>query len=306
MRVHHLNCVTSCPLGGKLMDPTTSGLRSELVCHCLLVEAAGELVLVDTGFGLNDVANPRVRLSKAMLALLRPELREEMTAHRQISALGFDPRDVRHIVLTHLDFDHAGGLDDFPNAAVHLLALERDDAVQQRTLLDRMRYRPQQWSSQAHWQLYPAGGGEPWFGFDCVRALRGVPDDILLIPLIGHTLGHAGVAVRRDSDWLLQAGDAYFFREEMNYDNPWCTPGLELYQRLMEKDREQRLGNQERLRQLLRDHAPEVTVVSAHDVVEFTRLAGRRHDHPPGVTPAPRQRRQRVAKWAPWADRATQ
>lgn len=42
-------------------------------------------------------------------------------------------RDVRHIVLTHLDFDHAGGLDDFPEATVHMLQIERDVAVAQRS-----------------------------------------------------------------------------------------------------------------------------------------------------------------------------
>jgi glyoxylase-like metal-dependent hydrolase (beta-lactamase superfamily II) len=286
MMVHHLNCVTSCPLGGKLMDGESSGLRGSLVCHCLLVEGDRELVLIDTGFGLLDVANPRVRLSKAMLALLRPELRADMTAYRQIKAMGFDPRDVRQIVLTHLDFDHAGGLDDFPEATVHLLALERDSAAEQKTMLDRMRYRPQQWSSRDRWVVYPESGGEPWFGFDCVRGLEGVPPEILLVPLIGHTLGHAGVAVRRDRDWLFMAGDAYFFREEMNLDRPWCTPGLDLYQRMMEKDRERRLGNQVRLRALIREHGSEVSVASAHDVVEFTRVAGHPHDRPfGGATP---------------------
>jgi glyoxylase-like metal-dependent hydrolase (beta-lactamase superfamily II) len=46
----------------------------------------------------------------------------------------YDPKDVRHIVLTHLDFDPAGGLGDFPHATVHMLADERDYAVQQRDL----------------------------------------------------------------------------------------------------------------------------------------------------------------------------
>ncbi len=304
MLVHHLNCVTSCPLGGKLMDGESSGLRGALVCHCLLVEANRELVLIDTGFGLLDVANPRVRLSKAMLALLRPELRADMTAYRQIKAMGFDPRDVRQIVLTHLDFDHAGGLDDFPEATVHLLALERDSAAEQKTMLDRMRYRPQQWSSRERWVVYPEGGGEPWFGFDCVRGLDGVPPEIVLVPLIGHTLGHAGVAVRRDDDWLLMAGDAYFFREEMNLDRPWCTPGLDLYQRMMEKDHERRLGNQVRLRQLIRERGSEVSVVSAHDVVEFVRVAGHPHDRAFGST-APVSERRPAFDVGHWGHRAT-
>ena len=46
--------------------------------------------------------------------------------------LGFSPDDVRHIVLTHLDFDHAGGIEDFPNARVHVLAREREAAERER------------------------------------------------------------------------------------------------------------------------------------------------------------------------------
>ena len=75
-------------------------------------------MLVDTGVGTHDV-----------------------TAIRQIERLGFDPREVRHIVLTHLD-------DDFAEATVHMLQAERDDAFLRRTWLDRQRYRLQQWSTQ--------------------------------------------------------------------------------------------------------------------------------------------------------------
>lgn len=81
MRLHHLNCISTCPLGGAVMDAQTKhSLRGRLACHCILVETADELVLVDTGFGLRDVESPRTRLSRFFLMLVRPELREEMTA----------------------------------------------------------------------------------------------------------------------------------------------------------------------------------------------------------------------------------
>ena len=290
MRIHHLNCISSCPLGGALMDGRTRGVRAQLANHCLLIEARNELVLVDTGFGLRDVADPPSRLSRFFLGLMRPEFRDEMTAVRQIHRLGFDPADVRHIVITHLDFDHAGGLDDFPDAAVHMLEQERASATAQATILDRMRYRPQQWSTQPNWRVYRSGEGEPWFGFDCVRQLEGVPPEILLVPLVGHTLGHAGIAVATDAGpqvgegpvhWLLQAGDAYFHRDELDPVRPRCTPGLRMYQRMMEKNRRARLWNQARLRALHRDHEAAVTIISGHDPIEFQRLAGRSLDQPP-------------------------
>ena len=98
---------------------------------------------------------------------------------------------------------------------------------------------------------------------------------MLLVPLAGHTLGHAGVAVRSGEGWLLMAGDAYFYHREMDLDDPWCTPGLRMYQTLMEKDRRARLGNQQRLRALKAQYGALIDILSAHDPVEFERVAGR-------------------------------
>jgi glyoxylase-like metal-dependent hydrolase (beta-lactamase superfamily II) len=259
---------------------------ARLTCHCLLVEAREGLVLVDTGFGLEDVRHPRPRLSPLFLRLNRPRLDERHTAVRQIERLGHRAEDVRHVVLTHLDFDHAGGLDDFPDARIHLLAAERDVAYGQRTALDRHRFRPRQWTSAGRWITYPSRGGEPWYGFECVRDLEGLPPEILLVPLPGHTAGHAGVAVETGRGWLLHAGDAYFYRGEMDPRGYRCTPGLRAYQALMEQDRRARLANQRRLRGLVARHGGAVRVFCAHDAVEFERLA---HAAPPPAarTPGP-------------------
>ncbi len=279
MKIHHLNCGTCCPPGGRLFDGTTDSPRGHIVCHCLLIESDQGLILVDTGFGTRDVADPH-RLSEFFLHMNQIQLRPEETALAQVKRMGFKPEDVRHIVVTHLDFDHAGGLEDFPNATVHLTAREREvaDAQEGGAFVGTRRYRPGQWDEVTSWKMYPMGGGERWFGFDSVRDLAGLPPEILLIPLAGHTWGHSGVAIREDNGgWLLHAGDAYFYRGEVGSARYSCPPGMRGYQRMMEVDRHARLSNQAKLRRLSLDHDDEVRIFCAHDPVEFEILAGLEH-----------------------------
>ncbi len=272
MRIHHLNCGCMCPLGGALFDGFSKGLTAQLVCHCLLLETDQHgLVLVDTGFGTEDVRRPGERLSPFFRALNNIRLEPRYTALEQLHRLGFAAEDVRHIVLTHLDFDHAGGLSDFPQAQVHVLQREMDAARATRSFIGHSRYRHRQWDEVRRWQFYEPGG-DLWFGFQALRELRGLPPEIQLIPLTGHTHGHAGVAVQTDSGWLLHAGDAYFFREEVGRNERHCTPGLRFYQRMMEIDRTARLANQHRLWTLSLEHRDEVTLFCSHDAQELARM----------------------------------
>lgn len=268
MKIHHLNCGTMCPLGGHLMDGFSSGIgSSKLVCHCLLIESEQGLILVDTGLGMKDVHRPKERLNPVFRNVMRLPLKEEETAASQIRQLGFDPLDVKHIVVTHLDFDHAGGIDDFPHAQVHVMKAELDAATHPHTPIAKGRYSQAQLSHQGEWITYHPQG-DSWFGFEAVRELKGLPPEILLVPLVGHTWGHAGVAIDTNEGWLLHAGDAYFYRGEMEAEYK-CTPGLRAYQTMMEVDRKQRLANQQRLRELVARHSSDIKIFSAHDAVEY-------------------------------------
>lgn len=270
MKVHHLNCATCCPLGGHLFDGITPGIGpARLVCHTLLIESEQGHILIDTGLGMNDVHHPE-RINPIFRKILRPVLQEHETAYKQIIALGLNPMDVRHIVLTHLDFDHAGGIEDFPNATVHLMEDERRSALNPKSLIAKGRYSAAQLTHANTWTTYRQRG-EKWYGFEAVRQLKGLPPEILFVPLVGHTEGHAGVAVQTDKGWLLYAGDAYFYRGEL--DNEYnCTPGLRGYQKLMEVNRTMRLKNQQRIRSLALNFKHEVTIFSAHDAIEYLSL----------------------------------
>lgn len=255
MRIHHLNCATMRP-----------PLAPPMVAHVLLLERADGLMLVDTGLGTGDIAH-RKRLGTGFALAVRPVLDPAETALAQVRALGFDAADVTDIALTHLDLDHAGGIGDFPNARIHVHTTEHA-AVQHPPLRERARYVAAQWAHGPRWELHREGGDD-WFGFAAATVLA---DDVLLIPLPGHTRGHSGVAVRRDDGhWLLHAGDAFFHAGQM--DQPaTCPASLKAFQRLMAVDNTARRANLERLHELAQSPSGEVTVFCAHDKTSYDAL----------------------------------
>jgi glyoxylase-like metal-dependent hydrolase (beta-lactamase superfamily II) len=116
--------------------------------------------------------------------------------------------------------------------------------------------------------------GEAWFGFEAVRDLVGLPPEILLVPLFGHTLGHCGVAVQTASGWLLHAGDAYFDAREIKQPVRECAWQVGLFQAAVQTDRALRLHNQARLRALAAAH-PEIEIFCAHNPLEFEAVVTR-------------------------------
>jgi glyoxylase-like metal-dependent hydrolase (beta-lactamase superfamily II) len=270
MRVHHLSCGSLCPHGGSLLGGEGGPLsRAEVICHCLLIESSGGLVLVDTGFGSADALNP-ARLGQPFRAVLSPRPRQEETAIAQLEGLGFSPTDLRHIVATHLDPDHAGGLPDFPAAEVHVFAPELEAALHPK-LNERARYRRAHIGHGPRWVEHRSeAGGDRWFGFESVRILPGLDVEVALIPLVGHSRGHTGVAVKTGEGWLLHCGDAYFNHGQVETPSS-CPPGLKVFQRLLTADHGARSANTERLRELAAAHGDEVTLFCAHDPRELAR-----------------------------------
>ena len=246
--VHHINC-------GVLHAPP----NPRAACHCLLLEDRGQLALIDTGIGLLDVADPHRRIGQQLIDLAGFKFREEDTASRQIERLGFHPSDVAHVILTHGDPDHTGGLADLPGAVVHVS--EEEHA---RLGTGHWRYLPPHFAHGPMWRTHPPSA-QRWFGLEARPVELGFGTDVLLIPLFGHTLGHCGVAIRQGERWLLHVGDAYYLRVELTTDD---HPVSALTAQRADDDA-QRRSSLAQLRRLARDHGGEIELFGYHDFTEF-------------------------------------
>jgi glyoxylase-like metal-dependent hydrolase (beta-lactamase superfamily II) len=195
MTIHLLNCFTCNARFGNLK----TGML------CLLVESDQGLILVDTGLGLGDYSDPTWFTQFFRIITNMPFDPGEAAIHR-VKQLGYQPQDVKHIILTHMHFDHCSGLADFPQAKVHVHKREYEAFTDGKML---------NWDELAYIQRYIAHSPDfvfyetidsRWYDFDAIR-LPFIPE-MYLIPLFGHSRGQCGLAIKTLTGWFFHAADA--------------------------------------------------------------------------------------------------
>ena len=166
-----------------------------------VLQRGDEVILVDTGYDGAEAARRD-----------RPILIEPGEA---LKPLGLRPEDITKLIVTHLHYDHAGGLHLFPNATLHMQAAEMAYATGPCMCHDilQMPYTADH-ICEAVQRLYQ---GKVVF-YDGEAE---VSDGVTVHCIGGHARGLQAVRVRTAAGWLCLASDAAHFYENFIARKPF-------------------------------------------------------------------------------------
>jgi glyoxylase-like metal-dependent hydrolase (beta-lactamase superfamily II) len=231
----------------------------------LLEHPGAGLVLVDTGFHRSVAAGPKRERSRNLGAIGRilartTSMRPEQAVAAQLRALGIEPADVGLVVMTHLHFDHASALSDFPGATVLLTRQEWQAALSRAPGMHG--YVPAQLDPRLDYRTFEfAAAGQDADGA-FAQSVDVFGDGSLTLAFTpGHTHGHLSLVVRlREREALLTGDAAYTMGTIREGARPWRSEDGRALERSIEQ-----------LAAWDRAH-PEAVVIPGHDMEAWQRL----------------------------------
>jgi N-acyl homoserine lactone hydrolase len=169
----------------------------EFPVFSFIVEHPEGHIAIDTGL----TTRVRLPVSQRLIAP-SPMIADGEEIDDQMRAKGLRTEDVRRVVLTHLDWDHTGGLGYFPKAEI---LVHRPEHRFAQKFMGRWRYRPKLWPSWLDPRLYDLDA-EPYGPFAESKRLT-EDGEVRLVPIPGHSIGQVGVIVQTGDVSLFFAAD---------------------------------------------------------------------------------------------------
>jgi glyoxylase-like metal-dependent hydrolase (beta-lactamase superfamily II) len=215
--------------------------------------------LVDTGLHSSVARDPRQSLGWGGRVIFRVRMTPDDAVPAQLRARGVDPAQVELVVMTHLHFDHASGITEFPRATFVLDPREWEAAHRQGFLHG---YRTQHYGENLDWRgLSYEAGAEPFGPFEHSLDLFG-DGSVRLVSTRGHTLGHHSLVLRLADRSCLLTGDAAYARRTI--DESLVPPLFE--------DEALYRDSLRRIQGYVREH-PDAVVIPGHDPETWATLA---------------------------------
>jgi N-acyl homoserine lactone hydrolase len=166
--------------------------------------------LVDTGLHQSVSSKPQENLGRMTTNFARPELEPGQDIPSQLRSRSIDAKAIRLVVMTHLHFDHASGMAEFPGAT---FVLSEDEWVAATT--DRRPflrgYRPAHYDYAFDYRTvsYDSESVTSYSTFGRTFDLFG-DGSVRLAFTPGHSAGHQSVICRLADRDLVIAGDAIY------------------------------------------------------------------------------------------------
>lgn len=186
-----------------LFDPWDPGCGRafEIPYYFFAIDHPAGWTLVDCGIHPAFITDPAGRLGdQAEMSELVVGPGDDVVA--QLERIGVAAEQVAHVVLTHLHYDHCGGLSLLPAATVHVQAAERAFAARP-PVYQSSAYIADDWASTTAW--HELNGELDLFGDGAIVAF----------PTPGHTPGHQSVQVRLPERTAILTGDAAYHPAKM-------------------------------------------------------------------------------------------
>jgi glyoxylase-like metal-dependent hydrolase (beta-lactamase superfamily II) len=161
----------------------------------VLLKTPGALAVIETGLGN--------KLTEKQRKIFR--IKEDWDLPGSLSSLGISREDSTHVILTHCDFDHAGGVVMTNERGKHELTFPRAEHIVQRAEWEDAM-DPNMRACHTYW---PVNFGE-LKGSDHLRLVEGeyeVCAGVSLVPTGGHTRGHQIVRIDSGGDTAIHMAD---------------------------------------------------------------------------------------------------